>query len=185
MAKFYTQLNEPLREFILRQKVFFTASAPSSGGHVNLSPKGLDTFRILSDTRVGYLDLTGSGIETAAHVAENGRLTIMCCSFDDKPLILRLYGKGRVVRPRDGEWAELYRHFQSYDGERQIILLDVESVQTSCGFGVPEYEFKGQRTLLPEYACKLGPEKLDEARRRKNQRSIDGLPSYLFEDAPG
>jgi hypothetical protein len=185
MAKFYTRLNGDLREFIQRQKMFFTASAPSSGGRVNLSPKGLDTFRVLSDTQVGYLDLTGSGIETAAHVAENGRLTFLFCSFDDKPLILRLYGRGRVVRPRDGEWGELRRHFRSYEGERLIILLDIESAQTSCGYGVPEFEFKRERTLLPEYACKLGPAKLADAQRQKNQRSIDGLPSYLFEEGMG
>src|SRR3954447_13579266 len=105
MAKFYTELNEPLREFIAAQHIFFNASAPNQG-RINISPKGLDTFRILSDTCVAYLDLTGSECETAAHIAENGRLTLMFCSFAEQPLILRLYGKGRVVRPRDSQWSE-------------------------------------------------------------------------------
>src|SRR5436190_22662664 len=110
MAKFYTELNETLRAFIAAQRMFFNASAPNQG-RINLSPKGLDTFRVLSDTRVAYLDLTGSECETAAHLAENGRLTLMFCSFQDQPLILRLYGQGSVVRPRDPQWAELRAHF--------------------------------------------------------------------------
>src|SRR5213080_3254793 len=113
MAKFYTELNQSLREFIAAQRIFFHASAPRQG-RINISPKGLDTFRVLSDRRVAYLDLTGSECETAAHLAENGRLTLMFCSFTDKPLILRLYGQGRVVRPQDGEWETLHVHFPSY-----------------------------------------------------------------------
>src|SRR5215470_10005657 len=148
MAKFYTELNESLRQFIAAQRIFFNASAPNQG-RINISPKGLDTFRVLSDRRVGYLDLTGSENETAAHVAENGRLTLMFCSFEEKPSILRLYGKGRVVRPRDAQWQALHRHFPTIAGERQIVVLDIESIMTTCGFAVPLFEFKGQRTLLP------------------------------------
>jgi hypothetical protein len=146
-----------------------------------MSPKGLDTFRILSDKRVAYLDLTGSECETAAHIAENGRLTLMFCSFDEKPLIVRLYGRGFVVRPRDAAWAELRTHFPDVPGERQIIGLDIESIMTTCGFAVPMYEFKGDRQQLTEFTCKMGDERMDEYRRAKNQTSIDGLPTYLFD----
>src|SRR5215213_7999320 len=130
MAKFYTELDEALSDFIGRQRMFFHASAPNQG-RINLSPKGLDTFRVLSDTRVAYLDLTGSECETAAHLAENGRLTLMFCSFGDDPLILRLYGRGRAVRPRDPEWADLRAHFPPVPGERQVVLLDIDSVMAT------------------------------------------------------
>src|ERR671920_363089 len=129
MAKFYTQLDGPLRQFIGEQKLFFTATAPAEG-RINLSPKGMDTFRCLDGgRRVAYLDLTGSGNETAAHLAENGRMTVMFCSFSEQPLILRIYGRGRVVRPGAGEWETLHRHFPTLPGERQIVLLEVESAQ--------------------------------------------------------
>jgi hypothetical protein len=154
-------------------------------GRINISPKGLDTFRVLSDWRVGYLDLTGSENETAAHVAENGRLTLMFCSFEGKPLILRLYGRGRVVRPRDAEWQDLRPHFPPLPGDRQIILLDVESIMTTCGFAVPLFEHKGDRSELLEFSRKMGARRMDEYRHERNQRSIDGLPTYLFDDQPG
>lgn len=183
MAKFYTELDETLRQFITAQHIFFNASAPSHG-RINISPKGLDTFRILSDKCVAYLDLTGSENETAAHIAENGRVTLMFCSFDAKPLILRLYGRGQVVRPRDAQWTELHSHFPTLPGERQIIVLDIESIMATCGFAVPFYEYKGERTLLQEFACKMGDERMDEYRHQRNQRSIDGLPTHLFDDPP-
>lgn len=183
MARFYSELNESLREFIAAQQMFFNASAPNRG-RINVSPKGLDTFRILSDTRVAYLDLTGSENETAAHLAENGRLTLMFCSYADKPMILRLYGKGSVIHARDPQWHELRAHFPQLPGERQIIVLDIESIMTTCGFAVPMYEFKSQRNQLLEYTCKLGDQKMHEYRLEKNQTSIDGLPTYLFDDAP-
>jgi Pyridoxamine 5'-phosphate oxidase len=183
MAKLFTELDENLRQFILAQHIFFNATAPADG-RINVSPKGLDTLRILSDSCVAYLDLTGSENETAAHIAENGRLTLMFCSFEKKPLILRLYGKGRVVRTQDAEWEELHQHFPFIPGERQIILLDIDSILTSCGFAVPLYEYKGERETLVEYACKKGEEGMHEYRRKKNQHSLDGLPTYLFEDSP-
>ncbi len=182
MAKFYTELNAALREFISAQRIFFHATAPNKG-RINLSPKGLDTFRILSDQRVAYLDLTGSECETAAHLKENGRLTLMLCSFAEQPLILRLYGRGSVVHQRDSQWDELRPKFPSLPGERQIIVLDIESVMTTCGFAVPLFEFKGDRQQLAQFTCKMGDERMDEYRRQKNQTSIDGLPTYLFEDA--
>jgi hypothetical protein len=178
MAKFYTHLDDSLRAFIGGQKMFFTATAPADG-RINLSPKGMDTFRCLDGgRRVAYLDLTGSGNETAAHLAENGRLTVMFCSFAEQPLILRIYGRGRVVRPADEEWSGLRPHFPALPGERQIVLLDVESAQTSCGFAVPVYELKEERQRLAEWALSKGEDGILDYRREKNQVSIDGLPAY-------
>lgn len=180
MAKFYQQLDETLRRFIGEQKLFFTATAPEKG-RINLSPKGMNTFRCIDNQTVAYLDLTGSGNETAAHIIENGRMTIMFCSFSQKPLILRLYGRGRVVRPKDDEWRGFHRHFHSIPGERQIIVLDVESAQTSCGFGVPVYELKEERPAIADSAIKKGEAGLKAYWKAKNQTSIDGLPTYLCE----
>jgi hypothetical protein len=178
MAKFYTELDNSLRRFIGEQKIFFTASAPNDG-RVNLSPKGMDSFRCLDSKTVAYLDLTGSGNETAAHIFENGRLTIMFCSFTEKPLILRLYGRGRVVRKNDEDWNRLYSNFTPIVGERQIIVLEIESLQTSCGFAVPVYELKEEREKLVEWAENKGENGLLEYRQTKNQISIDGLPTHL------
>lgn len=182
MAKFFAELNDTLRQFIAAQHIFFHATAPHNG-RINLSPKGLDTFRVLDNRRVAYLDLTGSECETAAHLAENGRLTLMFCSFAENPSILRLYGKGSVVHMRDANWSALRTHFADVPGERQIVVLDIESVMTTCGFAVPLYEFQGHRQQLTEFTCKMGDERMDEYRRQKNQTSIDGLPTYLFADA--
>ena len=181
MAKFYSELNSSLRDFIQEQKLFFTATAPLQG-RINLSPKGIDTFRCIDDQTVAYLDLTGSGNETAAHLKENGRMTIMFCSFSEKPLILRLYGKGRVIRSKDEEWESFYSLFDSLPGERQIIVLDIESVQTSCGYGVPLYEFKQERNTLIEWAQKKGEQGIKEYWQAKNLTSIDGLPTQLLEN---
>jgi len=180
MAKFYPALTEELMDFIRAQRLFFTASATAEG-RVNLSPKGLQTFRILSPTRVAYLDLTGSGIETAAHVLADGRLTLMFCSLEDAPLILRLYGQGSLVRPGQAEWDALYRAFPPIPGARQIVILNIESVQTSCGFGVPRYAYCGERDELVTWAEKKGEDGLRQYRAEKNRMSIDGLPSQLEE----
>lgn len=181
MAKFFSELSDDLIAFIGDQRLFFTATAPVSG-RVNLSPKGMDTFRCLGSSKVAYLDLTGSGNETSAHLAENARITIMFCSFGPKPLILRIYGSGRVVMPNDPEWPGFFAHFEACSGMRQIIAVDVESVQTSCGFAVPEFDFKAERQMLVQWAEHRGPEQLKEYRREKNQISIDGLPSRAFEE---
>jgi len=179
MAKFFTELSAAHREFITRQKIFFVASAPAQG-RVNLSPKGMDTFRVLAATRVGYLDVTGSGNETAAHLTDNGRLTIMMCSFEKAPLIFRIYGRGRALHPCDAEWTQLRPLFgPSLPGERQLIIAEIESVQTSCGFGVPFYDYRGERSTLVDHAVQLGPERLAAYREEKNVRSIDGLPTGL------
>src|SRR5215212_5621747 len=181
MAKFYTHLDEQLRRFIGEQKMFFTATAPAEG-RINLSPKGMDTLRCLDEGTVAYLDLTGSGNETAAHLAADGRMTIMMCSFSERPLIMRLYGRGRVVRPGDAEWDALRAHFPSLPGERQIVVLELESAQTSCGFAVPVYELKEERQMLVEWTLKKGEDGIREYRREKNRVSIDGLPTYLKEE---
>ena len=177
MANFFTALNDDLKAFIAEQKLFFVATAPSAG-RLNLSPKGLDTFRCLDDRTVAYLDLTGSGNETAAHLVDDGRMTVMFCSFTRKPLILRLYGHGRVVQPHDEAWPALFAHFDPVPGQRQIIVLDVDSVQTSCGYAVPQFAFQAERDTLRRWAEHKGEEELAAYRAKKNQRSIDGLEVY-------
>jgi hypothetical protein len=177
MGKFFEQLTPSHREFIARQKIYFVATAPDSG-RINLSPKGYDSFRVLSPTRVGYLDLTGSGNETAAHLAQNGRATLMFCAFERDPLILRLYGRGRSVYPEDEEWKQLRPLFgPTLAGERQLVVIDVESVQTSCGFGVPFFEHRDSRPTLIEWAERKGPAGVAAYQREKNAVSIDGLPT--------
>ena len=178
MGKVFAEIDADLRAFIEAQAMFFVATAPAgTKGHVNLSPKGLDTFRVLSPTRVAYLDLTGSGNETAAHLLENGRITFMFCAFEGAPKIVRLYGTGSVVTEEQAAWAELRRSFPDYPGVRQIIVADVHRVQTSCGFGVPLIAEARQRPTLPRWAEAKGPAELERYRREKNARSIDGLPA--------
>jgi hypothetical protein len=168
-----------LHSFISAQPVFFVATAPlATSGHVNLSPKGLDSFRILTPTRVAYLDLVGSGNETAAHVLENGRITFMFCAFADPPKILRLYGAANTLRPDDPRWPDLAAQFPDFPGVRQIITADITRVQTSCGFGVPIMQLVTQRDQLPQWAKTKGPAALADYQQRKNRTSIDGLPAY-------
>jgi hypothetical protein len=178
MAQFFESIQPAHADFIRAQPIFFVASAAKEG-RVNCSPKGMDTLRVLSDRTVAYLDLTGSGAETSAHLLHDGRLTIMFCSFGDKPLILRLYGRGEAVRPVDPAWSDLVGHFDELPGQRQIIVLHVESVQTSCGFAVPRMELVEPRPTLVEWSVRQGEEKLGEYRARKNRVSIDGLANHL------
>ena len=178
MSKFYTEITPELKEFIAEQQMFFTATAAATG-RINLSPKGIDTFRYLDERTVAYLDLTGSGNETAALLKADGRMTIMLCSFAGKPWILRLYGHGEVVQLDSDRGRELHSLFGSIPGERHIIELHVESAQTSCGMAVPLYEYQEQRDLLIDWAAKRGPEAMKEYRRQKNVTSIDGLPTGL------
>jgi len=180
MARFYPALEDRHRDFIAAQKLFFTATAPADG-RINLSPKGMDSLRVLNPKRVAYLDLTGSGNETAAHLWHDGRMTLMFCSFDAEPLILRLYGRGQTVRRQDAAWAELRRHFPALAGERQLIVLDIDSVQTSCGYAVPLFDYRGERDTLARWAEKKGPTGLLDYWREKNTVSIDGLPTGLLE----
>ncbi len=177
MGNVYPELNSRTREFIAAQQMFFVATAPlDANGHVNLSPKGLESFRVLDDRRVAYLDLVGSGIETAAHVRENGRIVIMFCAFAGAPKIVRLYGRGRVVEPADADWQQFASTFPPLLGRRSVITVELDRVSESCGFGVPLYEYVGDRTQLTAYAEKKGPEGLDQYMAEKNRQSIDGLP---------
>ncbi|ELS02423.1 Pyridoxamine 5''-phosphate oxidase [Xenococcus sp. PCC 7305] len=178
MAQFYSELTTELRDFIAQQKMFFTATAPSQG-RINLSPKGIDTFRYIDNKTVAYLDLTGSGNETAAHLQENGRITIMFCSFTQKPLILRLYGQGIVIDFKSDRAATLRPLFTNFPGARQIILLNLESAQTSCGFGVPIYDFQEERQTLITWAKNKGERGIQEYQKQNNLESIDGLPIKL------
>ena len=180
MAKFYTELDEKLREFIESQKIFFVGTAPVEG-RVNVSPKGMDSLRILNTGQLIWLNLTGSGNETAAHVLEQPRMTLMFCSFEGKPLILRVYGKARAIHARDEEWAEWSALFPEYPGARQIFLLDVDSAQTSCGFAVPNYQYQEDRGELVDWTEKIGDEGVKNYWKKNNQTSIDGKPTNLFE----
>ncbi|HYK84085.1 MAG TPA: pyridoxamine 5'-phosphate oxidase family protein [Ktedonobacteraceae bacterium] len=180
MAKQYDQITPTLQSFIKAQPLFFVATAPlSEHGHVNLSPKGYDTFCILSSHQVAYLDLTGSGNETSAHLAENGRITFMFCAFHGAPQILRLYGKGMTILPGAEGWDELAAHFPSYPGIRQIILASIHLVQTSCGYGVPLMELQKDRETMARWATSKGEEGLEEYRGANNRKSLDGLPTPL------
>jgi hypothetical protein len=181
MAKFYDSILDQHRTFIARQKMFFVASAPLSlDGHVNLSPKGSDCFRVLSDRQVAYMDIIGSGNETSAHLLENGRITFMFCAFEGPPNILRLYGHGRTILPGDNEWESLAQHFQLQLATRQIIVADIDKVQTSCGFSVPLYEYMGERNHAEKWALNKGAHGLETYKAEKNRISIDGLPTALF-----
>jgi hypothetical protein len=179
MGKVLPALTDGLRAFIERQHLFFVASAPLSGGHVNLSPKGLDSFRVLGPTTVGYVDSVGSGNETSAHILENGRVTLMFCALEGSPLILRLYGQGRTVLPGDADWATLAPSFPTRAGVRQIIVAELSRVQTSCGDGVPFYTYTGERDRLIAWAEDKGADGLETYKLEKNLASIDGLPTSL------
>jgi hypothetical protein len=180
MGKFSDSIQDSHKAFIEKQKMFFTATAPvSSGGHINLSPKGLDSFRVLSPTRVAYMDIIGSGNETSAHILENGRITFMFCAFDGPPNILRLYGKGYTVLPGHPEWAELSALFELQIATRQIIVAEIHKVQTSCGYNVPLYDYTGERDHADKWAAKKGIDGLTAYKVEKNLVSLDGLPTAL------
>jgi hypothetical protein len=183
MAKIHEGITPELQRFIKKQHVFFVATAPLDGaGHVNLSPKGLDSFHVFGPYRVGYLDLTGSGNETAAHLLENGRITIMFCAFRGSPRIMRLYGKGHVVLPGTEEWDGVRDSFPSFPGARQIIMAEIDRVQTSCGMAVPLLEYVSERDNLNKWVEAMGEEDLLAYREEKNRRSIDGLEIPLGRD---
>ncbi len=176
MAKFSPTITPHHREFIEAQHIFFTATAPlDAGGHINLSPKGLDAFRILDAQTVGYMDLISSGNETSAHTRENGRITFMFCSFGEKPLILRLYGRGRAVLPATPGWEQYAPHFTLYPSTRQLIIAQIHLVQTSCGFGVPKFTYEGEREQHFSWAESKGPDGLQQYLTDKNMVSLDGL----------
>jgi hypothetical protein len=180
MGKFYDAIGPAHRAFIEAQHLFFVATAPlSPDGRINLSPKGLDSFRVLPDGRVGYMDLVSSGNETSAHTLENGRITFMFCSFEGSPNILRLYGKGFAVLPGTAAWHTYAPHFTLYPSTRQLIVADIDLVQTSCGFGVPLFAYAGERDMHFEWAEKKGEAGLAAYVEQKNLKSLDGLPTDL------
>lgn len=180
MAKRYPVLEERHMAFIDRQKIFFVATAVAEG-RINLSPKGMDTLRVAGPNRVLWLNLTGSGNETAAHLRIDPRMTIMFCAFEGDPLILRLYGRARAIQEGDPEWAQLLARFPAIPGARQIIDMEIDLVQTSCGYGVPLYDHAGDRDTLATWAEKKGEDGLRRYRAEKNAVSLDGLPTGIPE----
>lgn len=180
MGKQLEAISPELEKFIQRQNIFFVATAMADG-RVNLSPKGMDTFRVLGPNRVMWLNLTGSGNETAAHLKTNHRITVMFCAFEGKPLILRLYGTAKVYHPRDEMWDSCISRFPALAGSRQLIDIHVELVQTSCGMAVPFMEYQGEREELKFWAEKKGKERLKDYWKEKNTHSLDGHATGIFE----
>ena len=177
MGRTYGAIDETLAAFLRTQHVFFVATAPlARKGHVNLSPKGLDAFAILDPHTVAYLDLTGSGVETIAHLRENGRITLLFCAFEGPPKIVRLYGRGRVVPVDDPEFAVMARHFPAPPGMRSAIVVTLDRIADSCGYGVPRYRYEGERSQLVDWANRKGETGVAAYRTEHNATSIDGLP---------
>lgn len=178
MAKFYDKLTSRLQEFIKNQKIFFVATAPKNG-RINLSPKGMDSLRVVGENRILWLNVTGSGNETAAHLLENDRITIMMCSFEGAPNILRIYGKGKAIHPNDQEWDTVIHLFIETPGTRQIFDIKVESAQTSCGMSIPFFDYKGEREQLNDWAKDKGEDGIEQYWEDRNLTSIDGKPTGL------
>ena len=177
MAKLYDGIDDALARFIAAQHLFFVATAPlDPSGHVNLSPKGLESFRVIDRQTVAYLDLTGSGIETVSHLRENSRIVIMFCAFQGPPKILRLHGRGEAIEPGDPRFEGLRVLFPDLPGMRSVILVAVERIADSCGYGIPLYRYQGERTQLLDWADRKGAAGLAEYRAANNQASIDGMP---------
>jgi hypothetical protein len=183
MAKVFEQINDELKDFVSAQQMFFVATAPlAADGHINLSPKGLDTFRLLDEHTALYLDLTGSGIETIAHLKENGRIVLMFCAFNGPARIVRFHGSGTVYEKGSAEFDEHTQRFGDFPSARAVIRINIHRVADSCGYGVPLYEFKGQRETLPKYTAHLSETELHGIRRQYNAQSLDGLTGLKFED---
>lgn len=175
----HSNITPKLTTWIENQQMFFVGTAPlADDGHINNSPKGGESFRVLGPLEVAYQDYTGSGAETVAHLRENGRIVIMFCAFEGSPQIVRLHGTGSVILPGDPRFEDLAEHFPENPGTRAIIHIEVTRVTDSCGYSVPYYDYKGNRDILDKWSKVKGPEKLDAYRAEKNQRSIDGLPSF-------
>ena len=178
MAQRYRELSDTHIQFIAKQKIFFVGTA-TADSRINVSPKGMDSLRVLSNSRIVWLNVTGSGNETSAHVQQQPRMTVMFCAFDGPPLVLRLYGTATVVHPRDSEWRELFSLFPPLLGARQIFDVTIDLVQTSCGMAVPYLSYAGDRELLSEWAEKKGEEGLRQYRAEKNDLSLDGIPTHI------
>lgn len=181
MGKQLDHITAELKVFIEHQKIFFVGTAAQEG-RVNVSPKGTDSFRVLNENKIVWLNLTGSGNETAAHVLKNDRMTIMFCAFEGKPLILRLYGQAKIYHKRDQAFHDYSNFFPENLGARQIIEMQVDLVQTSCGFAVPFMEFKVERSTLNSWAEKQGEENIEAYWKNKNSKSIDGFETKILED---
>jgi len=181
MGKRLNHITSELKEFIKNQKMFFVGTAAEEG-RVNISPKGIDTFRVLGDNKVIWLNLTGSGNETAAHLLKNDRMTILFCAFEGKPLILRLYGNAKIYHNRDQEFDTYLSLFPTTAGSRQIIEMEVDMIQTSCGFAVPFMDYKEERTTLNTWAEKQGSDKIEKYWAEKNTQSIDGFETNILND---
>lgn len=182
MGKVYEFLDESMRSFIGRQRVFFVATAPSDGGHVNLSPKGLDTLRIIDGRTIVYLDYVGSGAETIAHLRQNGRIVIMMCAFEGPPKIVRLHGRGEAIEPEDADYPSMRALFPADIPARSVIRVRVERISDSCGYGVPLYAFQRDRNHLAAWTEKKGTDGLVEYQVKNNRRSVDGLPALRWTD---
>lgn len=178
MGQQFTELSEKHIQFIIEQKIFFVGTA-TENSRVNVSPKGMDSLIVLSENRVAWLNVTGSSNETSAHVQQNPRMTLMFCAFDGQPLILRLYGTARVIHKNDSEWNDFFNLFKPLPGARQIFDVTLDLVQTSCGMAVPYFSYIENRELLSNWAIKQGDEGLKEYWERKNQVSIDGIPTHI------
>ncbi len=184
MGKRFDQLTDDHISFIAQQKLFFVGTA-ANDGTINVSPKGFDSLRVQSPNRIVWLNITGSGNETAAHLAQNDRMTLMFCAFDGQPKILRLYGKAQAIHPRDARWGELETLFEPHPTARQYVDFEFDLVQTSCGFGVPFFDFKGERDNFDKWINARGEEPIENYWRDRNQVSLDGLPTHILEeDAP-
>jgi hypothetical protein len=184
MGKVFDEIDDKLREFIESQHLFFVATAPLAGdGLVNLSPKGLDALRVLGPRQIAYLDLTGSGIETVAHLKENGRICFMFCAFDGPPRIVRLHASGEVLEPGNPDFERLRTEFPDLPGTRSIVRASLTRIADSCGWGVPRYEFQGPRDQLVRFAEQLGPEKIRRAQIGINAKSLDGLPGVTIAES--
>ena len=181
MGKIYEQIDQKLEAFIRAQHMFFVATAPlTASGHVNVSPKGLDTLRVLGPHSMAYLDFVGSGAETIAHLRENGRIVVMMCAFEGPPLIVRFHGRGEVLEPQDQEYQQLRALFPAEPSGRAIIRIAIERISDSCGFGVPLHAFEKDRSQLPGWAARKGEQGLSEYQKEKNRSSIDGLPALRW-----
>jgi hypothetical protein len=181
MGKLFDGIDQRLEEFIRAQQMFFVATAPlQATGHVNLSPKGLDTLRVLDPRTIAYLDHVGSGAETIAHLRENGRIVVMLCAFHGRPRIVRFHGRGTVLEPQDPEFGPLRALFPADPAGRAIIQIAIDRIADSCGFGVPLYEFEGHRSQIPDWADRKGPQGVHDYQLQKNRVSIDGLPALRW-----
>jgi len=179
MAQQFPELAAPLIKFIEKQKIFFVATAAKES-RVNLSPKGHDCLKVTGPNEIIWMNLTGSGNETAAHIADTNRMTIMWCAYDGPPRILRVYGKAEIIHPRDAAWASCEKLIPSEVGSRQYYKMNIDLVQTSCGYAVPLFDYQGERDVLRDWADKKGRDGVEDYWDEKNQTSIDGLPTGVL-----